>query len=203
MPTNAPVSANFSVLMVCYANLCRSPLMEAMLQQLADARSLAWNVSSAGVAGRVGLPMHRHAQHILIERGIDVSDFGSRRVQPELLASADLVLTATEATRDFVLRLHPPSLPRTFTLLHFAHLVAGIGEHQDAETYGPWLRDQARLRRAGLQPLAPQARDIADPMGHSRARFRQCASVIEEAVEIVLEPLPGSRWSWRVSDQAR
>lgn len=142
--------------------------------------------------------MHRHARRILAKRGIQPAGWESRRVDRELLARADLVLTATEATRDFVLRLHPASLPHTFTLLHFAHLLRGAGEHAESEDFGPWLLTQARRMRSYTQPLPIAARDIADPMGHSLTRFRRCGRIIEEAVEIILEPLPGSRWSWRV-----
>lgn len=193
----APAEQDFRVLMVCYANLCRSPLMEGMLSQLAAARGLGWLVSSAGVEARDGLAMHRRSRRILAQRGIDTSGWVSRRIDATRLADAHLVLTATEATRDFALHLYPGALHHTFTLLHFAHLVRNAEPFSEPNGYGPWLLEQARRMRTRLQPLTPAARDIADPMGHSMARFRKCGRIIEEALEIVLEPLPGPRWSWR------
>lgn len=197
MASDEPPDPTFRVVMVCYANLCRSPMMEFILRQLADSRGLSWQVSSAGVAAREGLPMHRHARTVLGKRGIQPTNWTSSRVDRELLDLADLVLTATEATRDFVLRLHPASLPHTFTLLHFAHLLRDAGDREDLADFGPWLLAYARRMRAYNQPLPIAARDIADPMGRSLTRFRRCGRIVEEAVEIILEPLPGSRWSWR------
>lgn len=198
MTTNETPEPSFRVVTVCYANLCRSPLMEFILRQLADSHALNWQVSSVGTEARNGMSMHRHASRILARRGLDPTQFLSRRLDGNLLAEADLILTATEATRDSALRVRPEAHRRTFTLLHFAHLLRGLDPYEESEGYGRWLLSQAHRARAQLQPMPVDARDIADPMGHSMARFRRCGRVIEEALEIILEPLPGPRWSWRV-----
>jgi protein-tyrosine phosphatase len=42
------------ILLVCTANVCRSPMAEAIFNALAEERGLAWRAESAGVAALEG-----------------------------------------------------------------------------------------------------------------------------------------------------
>src|SRR4051812_22131637 len=91
------------LLVVCHANLCRSPMIERLARQ-ALAKRLGdpagggqvptVEVTSAGTHAEPGWDMHPFAGEVLRERGADVTDFASRRLTAELVAGADLVLTA-------------------------------------------------------------------------------------------------------------
>lgn len=191
------MSAAFSVLVVCRANQCRSPLVEHLLTLAAAERGLDWEVSSAGTQARPGAGIHPSAARILTARGIDTSSWRSRAITQDLVRRADLILTAS-ARHQSVVNLDPSALRRTYTLLQFAHLAAGVAPEATVETsgYGPWLVQQVRDRRANSQPLSPGARDLADPIGQPFSHFRRCATVIDRALEQIFRSRPSRTWSW-------
>jgi protein-tyrosine phosphatase len=178
------------VLLVCTANICRSPIAEHLLARAVDVAGLPWSVSSAGVAAQDGRPMHAHTAQVLQSRGFATDSWSSRRLTAEFIDDADLVLTATTDHRRQVVTVAPRAAPRTFTLLQFARLTKSAGpppyEDTDAETFAEW----AVRARGSVQPVAAHKDDIADPIGRSLRVFRACAARIDSAIEhIVVVPV--------------
>ncbi len=58
------------VLFVCRANICRSPMAEAIFNAVAEDRGLAYRAASAGVAALVDEDMAPNARAALEELGI-------------------------------------------------------------------------------------------------------------------------------------
>lgn len=82
-----------SVLVICTANICRSPVGEALLRDRLHKRGLDdWSVTSAGTWAQAGLGAARHSQELMAEQGIDLSNHRSRMVEKSHLDDADLVL---------------------------------------------------------------------------------------------------------------
>ena len=158
------------ILFVCTANECRSPIGERL------ARMLGVDASSAGVRAVVGRPMVPHAAEALIELGGDAGEFSSRRVTPQIVADADLILTMNTRHRDGVLLVAPSALRRTFTLSETVRLI----EERHAET----VRDLAAARPFSL---AKPGEDILDPMGHPYAEFQTAAKRILDLTKIVVD----------------
>ncbi|MCX2860583.1 low molecular weight phosphotyrosine protein phosphatase [Paucibacter sp. PLA-PC-4] len=79
-----------NILLVCTANICRSPMAEAVLK----AHGLYALVQSAGMrAGPRGEPVDARAARVLLQRGYELGKkWRSRRVQAEDFARFDLVL---------------------------------------------------------------------------------------------------------------
>lgn len=72
------------ILMVCLGNICRSPLAEGILQQMADDAGLNWTVESAGTNGyHTGEAPHRLSQKVATLNGIDISQQRSRKFVKE------------------------------------------------------------------------------------------------------------------------
>lgn len=67
------------VLCVCTGNTCRSPMAQALLQQLADREGLPVQVRSAGLAAFAGDPASQNAVLAMQELGVDLS---ARRASP-------------------------------------------------------------------------------------------------------------------------
>lgn len=111
------------VLFVCSGNTCRSPIAEAVFRRLIREEWAAelgeWEVASAGIAALDGDPATRHAVSVLAKRGLDVSGHRSRRLLPEMVREATLVLTMTRAQREEVLRLVPEAREKVFLLKDF------------------------------------------------------------------------------------
>jgi protein-tyrosine phosphatase len=81
------------IIAVCTANICRSPVVEAVLRdRLAGKGLMGWRVQSAGTWAQNGQAPSRYGQEILAERGLDISSHTSQVITEELLQTADLVL---------------------------------------------------------------------------------------------------------------
>ncbi|MEV4659542.1 low molecular weight phosphatase family protein [Micromonospora sp. NPDC049301] len=169
------------VLFVCHANLCRSPMAEYLARRLLADRPVT--VASAGTDAMDGLTMHPYAMEIAAEGGADPAAFRSRGLRPEFLADATLVLTATRRQRSVCTALAPAALHRTFTLRQFGRLAAAA--EPQTEPGDDSLRAAiaaAAHARGRLQPAAPDADDLRDPIGGTAADFRRCAEEIERSL---------------------
>ncbi|HMN96027.1 MAG TPA: hypothetical protein PKC43_06865 [Phycisphaerales bacterium] len=90
-----------TVLFICTGNTCRSPMAEAIARDALDrgaikaARGLDLFVASAGVSAGEGVPVADEA--IATLRSLGIAHRGaSKRLTPEMIRRADLVLAMTE-----------------------------------------------------------------------------------------------------------
>jgi len=173
----------FSVLIVCTANQCRSPMAEHILRARVEEADLDWYVSSAGTHAVERSAIVPEASRILARRGIDATGFHSRRLTGELIAGADLILTAEQKQRERVAALMPGAIRRTFTLRQFARLVDNPARDGVPMT-GPDLVELALEVQGLSQP--DESDDLADPVGGPRRGYRQCAELIDEALDLIL-----------------
>lgn len=81
------------VLFVCTANICRSPMAEALFNALAEDKGLGSRAQSAGVAALEGEPIAPNAREALEEIGVYPKHHSARQVNARMLEEADLVLT--------------------------------------------------------------------------------------------------------------
>ena len=87
-----------NIVVVCTANICRSPVGEAVLRQHLEARKKAagsgvhWQVSSAGTWALYGQAASTYSVELMAEQGLDISKHGSQPIDRALLDSADLLL---------------------------------------------------------------------------------------------------------------
>ena len=188
-------SAPARVLVVCTGNVCRSPLVARLLQSRLD----AWApgqvvVTSAGTRAVVGQPMTRYAAAELTGVGGSPDGHVARQLTEEMLAEADLVLTATLAHRADVVTMLPRATRRTFALRELARLVDLVPE--DELTGEPADRVRALpaaagARRGFLPPVPVGSEDVTDPIGGSPADYRRTTDQILPAVDAVVRVLKG------------
>jgi protein-tyrosine phosphatase len=119
-----PAPAEFSVLMVCMGNICRSPTAEAALRQRLEALGLEQRVrvDSAGTHGyHLGSPPDERAQRHGRARGLDLSSLKARKVALEDFNRFDLVLAMDEDNLQELRRLAPEGTAgRVKLLMEFA-----------------------------------------------------------------------------------
>jgi protein-tyrosine-phosphatase len=86
-----------SVLFVCTANQCRSPMAAAIMNVLVAQRGEAarWQIQSAGTWAEPGRPATQLSQAVMQRRGIDLAGHRSRPVDAALLAEVAVVLVMT------------------------------------------------------------------------------------------------------------
>lgn len=186
LPENA-----FRILIVCTANICRSPMAEHLLRTALDRRDRAARrieVTSAGTRGFDGAPMDPPAAEQLRRLGGDPTEFRSRPLTGRLSEQADLILTATRAHRSFVLERVPRALRRTFTLREFAAAAAVVRQDQLGVTD---LAELVRLAAAarGRVSLTDQEYDVPDPFGGPTETHRHVAEAIRQTTESIAAAL--------------
>ncbi len=83
-----------TVLFVCTANIARSPMAEALFNQMMRERGLddQYRAESAGIWSLGGAPAPEDGQKVMRARGLDTSAHRSRGVTLEIIQNADLVL---------------------------------------------------------------------------------------------------------------
>ena len=85
-------SARKVILFVCRANVCRSPMAEALFNALAGVGRLGWRAESAVVAALEGEDVRPSAGAAREEVGIHAGGHRARQVDGGMLKEADLVL---------------------------------------------------------------------------------------------------------------
>jgi len=83
------------VIFVCYGNICRSPIAEALLQRAFDERlgpGHDWVITSAGVGATDGTVASRGTKDVLMARGIDFRHHRARYLTPAMARAAHLIV---------------------------------------------------------------------------------------------------------------
>lgn len=107
-----------TVLFVCTANVCRSPLAEVVFRDWLRRHAVPgeWHVASAGTWGREGAPATAGLDRRLQVLGLDLAGHRARRVTVELLAASDLTVCMTRSHCE-ALRVEFPGLAPRIKLL--------------------------------------------------------------------------------------
>lgn len=135
-----------TVLFVCTANICRSPMAAALFNALAEERGLPYRAESAGVAALEGAGMAPYALEALAELGIRDAGHRARQLSGELLEGADLVLAMGPRHVREIERSFGPS-GKVYTLRGYA------GEDRDGEEIPDPYGLTAHAYRASLRQL--------------------------------------------------
>ena len=182
--------------MVCTGNICRSPFIERMLRVSVPGSIV---VTGAGTEALMGESMDPAAAELLRRHGGDPEGFVARQLTAEMVAEADLVLTATRAHRAAVASLQPRALGYGFTLGDFSDLAVGVDidiniDTRPDHTAGSWVGHLARVvadRRGVVPPRNAKEVDIVDPYGRGDRAFSAMAQQVLAALPPVLRLLSG------------
>lgn len=135
-----PVSGSGTIVTVCTANICRSPMAAALLQHalLAQPEPLrSIKVISAGVAARPGEVVSENSVVALKKVGIDISQHRSQPLTQELIDGALAVICMTESHRAMI---EVQAEPVPANLFLFREFVPGEGDREIGDPYGGPLK---------------------------------------------------------------
>ncbi|HEY6532150.1 MAG TPA: hypothetical protein VIY72_07590 [Acidimicrobiales bacterium] len=180
------------MLTVCTANMCRSPLLEVLLDSALRARGVEAHVHSAGTMadGRGAVP---EMVELAADRGLDLRSHVGRRLDPTLVAGADLVLPlAREHLREVVVT-SPAAFGRTFTPKELVRRAEAVGGRRPDESLDEFLARVHDGRNAQQLLRADPADDVADPIGGPRSGYVRTAADLDglaAAIAVLLAPVP-------------
>ncbi|WP_323791927.1 adenylyl-sulfate kinase [Nocardioides sp.] len=174
--------APLNVLFVCTANICRSPYMELSARALVAETGGSLELSSAGTRGFVDRQMDDVMSSTLADaRGVQATDFLSRPLTRDLVADADLVITAEASHRSFILDDDPGSFRKVFTL---GQLAEAVGELESGLSRDDLLQALGERRGTASADL-----DVADPYRRGRQAAQRCAEHIDSLLRVVVPVL--------------
>lgn len=127
------------LLMVCTANICRSPMAEALARRYADERRQFIEVRSCGTHAIAGQEASGNAVKAVRELGADLAQHRSQALSSELVAWADRILVMEMRHASHVRQEFPESDQKIQLLGTFG----GVVEIDDP--YGGWI---FRFRRS-------------------------------------------------------
>ncbi|GAA1731981.1 hypothetical protein [Brachybacterium phenoliresistens] len=169
------------LLIVCTANICRSPVAEAALAGALSATGIV--VTSAGTASRDGAPAAPESvEYVRSVLGIRLQH-RSRALTPMIATGADLVLTLTQQQKTQVIREAPSVVRRTFTLLELAGITRELGPEDWFADLRSFAQGCARRRSRGGKGQIDL--DVPDPYGGPPADYRRSFDLIRDAAEEV------------------
>lgn len=118
-----------SVLFVCTANICRSPMAMALFRALLQnerADWARWRIESAGTWAPDGAAVSRRSAQVIAQRGMDIRAHRARTVSLELLEGFDLILTMEPGHKEAISIEFPSVAGRVFMLSEMVGLNAAV-----------------------------------------------------------------------------
>ena len=172
---------SFRILVICTANICRSPMTEALLRSAVEKRGLDVLVESAGF-----LFQDKEATPVVVdimgERGLDISSHRSRKVTAESINTADLVVAMERRhVRDLTL-LADDAVSRIDTIGGLVARLHGV----DGESPAQRISAAIAPRVAG-DMLGRGADEVDDPFGKSKRVNRATADRLTELSQALID----------------
>ncbi len=177
------------VLIVCTANVCRSPMAEALLRRHCQVAGVDAMVASAGTQTH-GLPVDDLAVEAVASYGLEISGHRPRPLTETIVDAdgADLVLAMTRGHLRAAATTAGGSFRRTFTVRELARRFALVPPER-GEGLTAWLDEIGKVRAArdlmGEDPFD----DISDPYGSPFEAHRVCAAELHQLTEMIARHL--------------
>lgn len=114
-----------SILIVCTANICRSPMAEYELRRMAPTLT----VSSAGISALVDSPADKRATAVARKYGLDLEGHSARQVNDDVIFGHDLIVVMDEGHFQWMRSAYPEDRARIVKMMHW------MGGHDIPDPY--------------------------------------------------------------------
>jgi protein-tyrosine-phosphatase len=150
-----------SVLFVCTANICRSPMAEAIFKSkvAGEENASGWRVESAGTWAPGGQPAAEFSRQVMQERGLDIHKHRSQSITGELMQAFDLILTMGKNHKEALRAEFPEFADKIYLLsemVGYSHDIDDPIGRSKAE-YQSTAQEIERLIDAGFEKIVRTA----------------------------------------------
>lgn len=104
-----------NILVVCVGNICRSPILEALLKHQYPQK----HIESAGLSALAGNPVDPNSQTVMDPFNIDMSNHVARQIDERLVSKADLIFTMSDGQTKWIEERWPHCRGKTFKIGHW------------------------------------------------------------------------------------
>ncbi len=158
----------YSILFVCTANICRSPMASGLFKHkiasLPDADQ--WKIDSAGTWASEGSPASARSQSLLKDRGIDLEGHLSKSVTSKLLSSFNLILTMERGHKEALQAEFPDLKKRIFLMSEMIDQRFEIRDPYNGtlDDYKQTMQEINHILELGFEKIRTLAQDpVAEP----------------------------------------
>jgi protein-tyrosine phosphatase len=174
------------IVVLCTANVCRSPMAAALLARRLSGLGVAARVQSAGML-RGGDPPLPEVISVMAGYGIDITGHRSRVACAADLDRASLVLAMARDNLRYAVVTEPGAWPRAFTLRELIRRGEQVGPRPPGEPFSGWLSrvHAGRERTALLGDSADD--DVPDPAGGPLSAYADVAGLLDRSLTRLAE----------------
>jgi protein-tyrosine phosphatase len=174
------------IVVLCTANICRSPMGAALLRRRLAALGVTVPVRSAGMTS-CGDPPCPEAISVMNQYGIEIASHRSRIVRADALANSSLVLAMARHHLRYAVTTEPRAWAHAFTLKELLRRGEQIGPRPPGEPLSVWL-SRAHAGRERISLLGDCAEDdVADPAGGPFRAYAETADLLDRLVTRLAE----------------
>jgi len=156
-----------TILVVCTANICRSPMAAGLLRARLkdDEAHRDWRVVSAGTWASEGRLPSAYGVAEMDERGIDIRAHRSRSLSAELMEKADLVLVMTRNHAEALSVAFPDQDHKVYVLSEMVGEAYNISDPYGGTRleYSYIAQELEQLINEGYERIVSLAEETSDP----------------------------------------
>jgi len=148
------------ILIVCTANICRSPVAEALLRDRLEMQEYErFTVSSAGTWAEPGQCASAFGAQIMAEQDLDISSHRSQVIDERLMEKADLILCMATGHAEALRAEFPKHIGKVFMLTEMVDMNYSISDPYGGprDNYERMVDELTDLIEDGLAQIAHQA----------------------------------------------
>jgi len=183
---NIPALERSGILVLCTANVCRSPMAAALLVRHLARLGVTVPVRSAGMLSDGAAP-DPAAVSAMTSYGIGIAAHRSRVARPDDLAQVGLVLAMSRENLRYAVVTEPAVWPRAFTLKEIIRRGERIGPRPLGEPFPSWLARIHAGRERSMLLGGSAADDLADPTGATPRAYANTVSLLDQLITRLIE----------------
>ena len=148
------------ILIVCTANICRSPVGEALLRDRLQKRGLSdWTIKSAGTWAQSKRSASTYSVEIMTEQGLDITDHQAQMIKLSHMKKADLILCMETGHKEALQAEFPPYAKKVYMLSEMVDRNYSISDPygKSKDSYYRMVNDLTRIFDEGLDTIVEKA----------------------------------------------